>query len=106
MQFSDKMLEVKKDLEEIGHHVFVSGFVEHYAGKKNDDIDVLKNKHKFENNATKEFWAKMLQTEALLILNFDKNGIKNYIGGASLLDMGFAHFLNQKIFLWNPIPDI
>jgi len=37
---------------------------------------------------------------------FDKNGIKNYIGGNTLMEIGFAHVLNQKIFLWNPIPDI
>jgi hypothetical protein len=36
----------------------------------------------------------------------DKNGIKNYIGGNTFLEMGFAHVLNQKIFLLNPIPEI
>jgi len=39
-------------------------------------------------------------------LNYDKRGIKNYIGGNTLMEIGFAHVLNKKIFLLNPIPEI
>jgi hypothetical protein len=39
-------------------------------------------------------------------LNHDKNGISNYIGGNSFLEMGFAYVQNKKIFLLNGIPDI
>ena len=35
----------------------------------------------------------------------DKNGIKNYIGGNTLMEMGFAHVNDKKIFLLNPIPE-
>ncbi|MDP3992633.1 MAG: hypothetical protein Q8Q05_00195 [bacterium] len=37
---------------------------------------------------------------------YDKHGIKNYIGGNTFLEMGFAHILNQKIFLLNPVPEM
>jgi hypothetical protein len=36
----------------------------------------------------------------------DKHGIENYIGGNVLIEMGYAHILNKKIFLYNPIPNI
>ena len=36
----------------------------------------------------------------------DKNDIKNYVGGNTLMEIGFAHVLNQKIFMWNSIPDM
>jgi len=39
-------------------------------------------------------------------VNYDKRGIKNYIGGNSFLEMGFAHILQKKIFLLNGIPEI
>jgi hypothetical protein len=39
-------------------------------------------------------------------LNYDRKGIKNYIGGNTLMEIGFAHVLDKKIFLMNPIPDI
>ena len=46
------------------------------------------------------------ESDAVLVVNVDKNDIKNYIGGNTLLEMGFAHVLNKKIFLLNNIPDI
>ncbi|MBI3413315.1 MAG: hypothetical protein HY051_04505 [Candidatus Aenigmarchaeota archaeon] len=39
-------------------------------------------------------------------MNFDKKGIKNYIGGNTFLEMGFAHVLNKKIFIWNGVPSM
>jgi predicted RNA-binding protein with PUA domain len=31
--------------------------------------------------------------------------VVGYIGGNSFLEVGFAHVLNKKIFLFNEIPD-
>ncbi len=45
-------------------------------------------------------------TPFFLAVNIDKKGIKNYIGGNTFLEMGFAHVLDKKIFLLNEIPDI
>jgi hypothetical protein len=41
----------------------------------------------------------------VLVLNMEKKGIKNYIGGNVFLEMGFAHVLNKKIYLYNDIPE-
>ena len=57
-------------------------------------------------DAIREFWRVMQSADAVLVLNFDKNNIKNYIGANTLMEIGFAHVLNQKIFLWNPIPEM
>lgn len=48
----------------------------------------------------------MQGADAILVVNINKNGIKNYIGGNTFLEIGFAHVLDQKIFLLNPIPEI
>lgn len=48
----------------------------------------------------------MQGADAILVMNLDKNGIKNYVGGNTLMEIGFAHVLNQKVFLLNPIPEI
>ena len=42
--------------------------------------------------------------DAILVLNFAKNGQSNYIGGATFLEIYKAWELNKKIFLYNPIP--
>ena len=52
-------------------------------------------------------WHKLIvEGDAVLICNFDKNGVKNYIGGNTLMEMGFAHVENKKIFLLNTVPDV
>lgn len=75
-------------------------------GKNESEIENIKLDQKYNMNAIREFWNIMQDGDAVLVLNFDKNGVKNYIGGNTLMEIGFAHVLNQKIFLWNPIPDM
>jgi len=43
--------------------------------------------------------------DAILVLNFEKNGQKNYIGGSVFLEMFKTFDLDKKIFLYNPIPE-
>lgn len=106
MQMTERMLEVKERLEKLGHTVFVSKFAPEFVGKSDEEKEQIKLKQKYESDAIREFWKIMQGTDAVLVLNLDKNGVKNYIGGNTLMEIGFAHVLNQKIFLWNPIPDI
>lgn len=106
MQFTDKMMHVCGELEKLGHKVFMSSFGARYAGKSSEEIEKLKLEDKYEHDAIREFWKPMQDADALLVLNYDKHGIKNYIGGNAFLEMGFAHILGQKIYLMNPIPDM
>ena len=43
--------------------------------------------------------------DAVVTLNFDKNGKKNYIGGATFLELYEAFMANKKIYLYNNIPE-
>lgn len=43
--------------------------------------------------------------DAVLVLNFDKNGQKNYIGGATFLEIYDAFRLGKKIYFINDLPD-
>lgn len=106
MVFTEKMLETKAALEKMGHEVFVSGFSEAYVGKTEKEKEVLTIYHKNEKDAIRDFWEKIKQSDAILVLNFDRREIANYIGGNTLMEIGFAHVLNKKIFLWNPVPEI
>ena len=44
-------------------------------------------------------------SDAILVLNIDKKGIKNYIGGNTFLEMGKAFDKGIPIFLLNNIPE-
>lgn len=106
MIFTEKMLEIKKELEKLGHEAVVSGFAHTYIGKSEKEKEELTIYHKNEKDAIREYWWQIQKADAILVLNYDKRGIKNYIGGNTLMEIGFAHVLNKKIFLLNPIPDI
>ena len=52
----------------------------------------------------RQHYNHILQSDAILIVNLEKMGIKNYIGGNCLMEMGMAYVNNKKIFLLNDIP--
>lgn len=43
--------------------------------------------------------------DAILVLNFEKKGIVNYIGGATFLEIYKAWELGKKIFFYNGLPN-
>lgn len=106
MQFTERMLEVRDELVKLGHDAFVTDLHKALVGKTDEEKEIIKIHQKNNMDAIREFWNEMQDADAVLVLNLDKHGIKNYIGGNTLMEMGFAHVLNQKIFLYHPIPDI
>lgn len=106
MQYAEKMFEARDKLIELGHDAFVTDLHAALVGKSDEEKEKIKIHQKNNMDAIREFWDAMQGADAVLVLNLDKNGIKNYIGGNTLMEIGFAHVLNQKIFLLNPIPEI
>jgi len=106
MQFTEKMVEVRDKLCQMGHGAFVTTLAAPFIGKNDEEKEQIKLHQKNNCDAIREFWRLMQGADAVLVLNFDKHGIKNYIGGNTLMEIGFAHVLNQKIYLYNPIPEI
>ncbi len=106
MVFTEKMLEAKATLEQMGHDVFVSQFAAGYVGKSDAEKEALTLHNKNNNDAIRAFWEKIRASDAILVLNYDRRGIANYIGGNTLMEIGFAHVLGKKIFLLNPVPEI
>lgn len=107
MQFVKKILGVEKELEKLGHKPYLTNLHWNFEGAKSDDErEKIKLDNKFNKDAIRVFWRAMQGGEAILVLNYNKKGIKNYIGGNTLMEIGFAHVLGQKIFLLNPIPEI
>ncbi|MEX2405238.1 MAG: hypothetical protein WD579_01405, partial [Candidatus Paceibacterota bacterium] len=57
-----------------------------------------------ENNYLKVHYAHILESDAILVINIEKKGIQNYIGGNCLIEMGQAYVNDKKIYLLNNIP--
>ncbi len=96
---------IKEKLEKMGHIVELPN--SYY------DANVEEKAWKQGEKAHSEFKAKMFKMskerignmDAVLTLNFDKNGKKNYIGGATFLELYEAFIQNKKIYLYNDIPE-
>jgi hypothetical protein len=54
----------------------------------------------------KNHFVKVERADAVLVLNYDKNNIPNYIWPNTFLEIGLAFHLDKKIYLLNPIPEI
>ena len=105
MQFAEKVKKVQLWFQEKGHDAFPSKFNDNYIGLNDEAKEKLKLENKYKNDAIREHWEIIQNVDAVLVLNYDKNEIKNYIGGNSFLEMGFAYILNKQIFLFNQIPE-
>lgn len=107
MIFTEKALEIKAELEKMGHKVSISSFAQKYVGieseKEREDLTVY---HKNETDAVRMYWEEVKKADAILVVNYDRRGIKNYIGGNTFWEIGFAHVLHKKIFLLNPVPEV
>ncbi len=101
-----QMVEFKQKLAKLGHEAIVhpwyeDGTMDSFAERVAKDHAGFKKQH----DLIKWYYKAICNSDAILVLNFDKNGIKNYIGGNTLMEMGFAHVNCKKIFLLNPVPE-
>ncbi|MBM2820329.1 MAG: hypothetical protein HW405_89 [Candidatus Berkelbacteria bacterium] len=102
MKFAKEMLKIKDKLEDLGHRVITP---------ENMHKPVSRGTHgenafiKIKHGLIKLHYQKIKKSDAILAANFS-NKIPNYIGGSAFIEMAFAHVLNKKIFLLNPIPQV
>jgi hypothetical protein len=45
------------------------------------------------------------ESDAILVANYTKKEIENYIGANTFLEIGYAHHLGKKIYFLNPTPN-
>jgi nucleoside 2-deoxyribosyltransferase len=101
-----KCKQVKENLEKQGYTVLWPWAMEELSANRLQQIDLPAFKAKNQSEAIIVHYNKIKQSDAILVVNEDKNDIKNYIGGNTFLEMGFAYVLKKKIFVLNPIPEV
>lgn len=115
--FIDEMESRKKALEAMGHEVRIpdskfsdgkgnpitikQAYQERLKAKPEDSWVWDEKELAMINHFEKIAWADMI-----LVLNYDKKGYPNYIGGNTLMEMGVALHLQKPIYLHNPIPEM
>ena len=104
LSFTDKVKEIAGKLDELGHEVFLPNGVIIDAIHKSD-FDPVEAKRGNGYDFIREHFKKIEESDAMLVCNFTKNGIDNYIGANTFLEMGFAYYIKKPIFVLNPLPD-
>ncbi len=113
LSFTNEIKEIKERLVKQGHEVFIpdtsamifNGEVTLEQIEKEKETGAIVDRA-IKQNAIRDHFEKIKKSDAVLICNYDKKGIKDYIGGNVFLEIGFAHILNKKIFFLNPIPEV
>ena len=103
--FYHQVAKIKSELEKRKYLVELPNSFEN-PDKENEIRKKGKEEHsKWKGEMFKHSRQIIEKCDAVLVLNFDKGEYKNYIGGATFLEMYDAFRLNKKIFLFNEIPE-
>jgi len=100
----DQIIIAKHKLEDLGHTVILPWTTELIYKNKMTFKDIPAFKKKNKSHAVVLHFDKIKQADAVLVVNPTRKRIKNYIGGNTLMEMGFAYYSKKPIYLLNPIP--
>ncbi len=103
--------DIKEQLEKQGFTVLIPAMA--LRMKEANDFEVSHHKTWFgdANDYHKKtalmrgHFNEVAKADAILVLNYEKHGVANYIGGNVLMEMALAFHLNLPIFILNEIPD-
>lgn len=104
VSYAKEMLSAKKLLERDGHTVLMTDDIKHHAEHPQIKSDISQEMEFIgEQNFIDEGFKKISECDAILVLNYEKNGIKGYLGTAVLMEVAVAYYLKKKIYLLNEI---
>jgi len=105
--FYSEVKDIKERLEGMGHEIIVPNSYNDYLLGTNSEQEAYKagNQAEFKARMFKMSKERIQGIDAVLTLNFDKNGQKNYIGGATFLELYEAFMAGKKIYLYHDIPE-
>ncbi len=106
----DEMVDVKNRLCSLGYDAWIHPHYEMLV--RGEDPEYLERWRaggdraalKREHNTLHEHYKNILESDIILFVNAEKNGVKNYIGGNVLIEMGQAYANNKKILFLYGMP--
>jgi hypothetical protein len=108
MYFAKEMLRAKDKLERLGHKPEVACDIQKFIDDPSFTTDNHEEnyKHAVETDIMRKCFDEIAKSDAILLLNYPKNGINGYMGASSIIETGLAYYLKKKIFLLYPPPAV
>jgi len=104
---AEEVHRIKKSLEAKGHSVEIPEGVKHdYFQGRTEASTAEKAEDKIKYDLIRGYYEKIKHHDVVLVVNPEKRGIKGYIGGNTLMEMGFAYILKKKLFVLYPLPEM
>lgn len=108
--FKEKKLEYRDKLKAMGHEVFIHPDYEAFVRGEKQELwkQITGGEHHMAKKVQgyiKWYYDRILESDGVFVVNLEKKGVKNYIGGNVLMEIAFAFVNGKKIFLLNPIPE-
>lgn len=101
--FYNKIPAIKEKLESNGHEITLPNC---YDSPETESSYRGTDSHaKWKSEMIKHSEEVISNIDSVLVLNYDKNGMANYIGGATFLEMYDAFRLGKKIYMISDIPE-
>lgn len=109
--FFKESTEIEKELKKLGFKVKLPSTA--YKMKKTKNFDVSKHKlwrtnpqyYNIKSRLIRGHFKKVIECDAILVLNHEKNGIKGYIGPNTLMEMAIAFHNKKPIYIFNQITE-
>ena len=108
--FYRHVVDIQEQLEKLGFRVIIPHTAK--VMKKTGDFDVnhyrtwLKDKKDYHKKTwlIREHFKEVANSDIVLVVNHEKHGTPNYIGGNVLMEMALAFHLGKPIYILNEIP--
>ncbi len=102
LKFGDEVREVAKQLEALGHEVLLPNGV---INRLIEQADFDPIQAKIDTDSCHKHTDKIREADVVLVCNYTKNGIENYIGVNSFCEMFVAQYFSKPIYCLNPLLD-
>lgn len=103
MDFADRMLDAAMQLENRGFTVLcpedTRTVADHVVSRRTRAM--LKKRRQL----IRRHFRKIEASDAILVLNLEKNCLPGWVGANTFLEIGFAHVLGKKIYMLHPPPE-
>lgn len=103
------LFDIQKQLRSFGYTVIIPKTA--YLMRRTNNFDVAfhktwykdKKAYKKKTQLMTAHFKEVMKADAILVANFEKNGLSGYIGGNVLMEMTLAFHYKKPIFLYHDI---